>query len=47
MAFFRDAYFAKLLQMNTLYSTENISHIHWQPDVYETQLDNHLMFYHL
>lgn len=23
--------------MNTLYSIENISHIHWQPDVYETQ----------
>ena len=24
--------------MNSLYAKENISHIHWQPDVYETQL---------
>jgi len=37
MAFFRDAYFAKVLQMNILYSTETISHIHWQPNVYKTQ----------
>jgi len=30
-------YFARLLQMNTLYSTDNIPYIHWRPALYETQ----------